>query len=1531
MKNNKISTDSYKKERVTKGIWYRIISVLSAITVFCTTYALILPAITMEDPTLGVKLEHKFEFESETLDIDFFVSGRAIFKDKNVDIENPVGDLVDLQVTVLDEDDKAYKDYEEYAVNNIGAEDVAQITALKLKFTYMGHELDMSKCDVKAEINAKEVFFTDIIGSVPDDIYYTQTNHPMATPDDDVLPLAKAVTVAQSTTTELSELPVVYTSNTSEVSTLTVDVKGDDLFINSYSLDDYWFNVAYYVAVEKPITMSYAQKTAAADGKYLKFHDRRENTAHLDLTEIYGTTTQMIDGIGYPKNLYYPVGDNEEYIKYVPMVPYDSAQTGSGSLYVFQRQKEYTMAYRTVRLQFTEHNSLFTVNKLANSDNYADPTLYTNVTSDTDSFPYSFTNEVKDVFEQDVTGEVILGTSYNTELLFTHIPGSGSRKYIQNGTTLVLVYTANDSLATVSDDVTLIDYDNSDGEMTETICNEGNYKGTTYGTIRTDDKGINSIYSPTAYGSKFMFGEAWAFSYNPNKSGTNKMERSHFMTVNGVNGSSGLYYINDNVVNSNGTYNPKTNPNYVPRQFLYGLVDSVVDYGYDYVPIFDQNIIAPDLFSTTNDYIPSTMVKDYLVGAYRATGITKTYPDGKVHSGEKYTWSPYTGSGNCTVQNINGWSYRKPDQELINIQYGDRVDVPTSFINDSDNGFTMEVKFGTVVIDSVNGYKCLISSAQKSGNNFLFNLYVDAYDGKIKINTIGNINKDLVIADACLEDLNNDKNERKVAALEQKTLSIVYDCNDEDTLRIYINGVEIFSYIKSGLNPFDLTYLSIGTQTNSAYNSLDNRKIRCQVKEIRLYNYPLRSTGVAQNAKYDDRYAPMISDDLVAEYDADKVAAGTTSWAEEDGTSNIPIDIGNSGANYKFTGKECAVTGKAGTTISIPSISLTEDYTIEVEFGNIKNISSQTQIIGANSTNSDNKFSIFFDNSENHYGVSLSLNGQNSALKLFDENSPAKDDINADSLSYSTLSFVYSDNSNYVYVYVNGVYVNKITGYTGNIDLTALVFGPNTEGSMIEYRTIRIYNRALNQLEVVQNSQHDGTYNAGKMQYAGSGDNKYNNASNTNSSGLMGKTVIGGREVEFIRRGDTYILSSVNVASYNKKDAGDTYQSIYENERDLDKFVIYGVSNFEGSNWPADNTKTYDPEGKIFGHDYPYGGKEDEYQKRYPYSKYAGTLNPSKPPWSGDYKNSEAWEYFKPSNDGLNHNAFFSMKYTIDFTLDKDYIGDLEYLFQGDDDLWIFLYDKTAGTYKLVVDIGGIHASEGQIVDLWNYIGDGKQRYSTERTTNGNYTLYVFLLERGAKASTCYMEFTIPAIASLAESEGTGSLSVSKTVENVETSHSFEFTIEFDDSFAGGMYTITNANNISGDPQFFGTDIPDSFADNTVTIQLKHGERAVFSGIPLEMGYTVKEKVSEFYHTSYRKNMGTITDFTSTTGVTGTISENIDRIVFYNTMGVELPSTGESGVVAFFIPFIVATAWMFTMPYMDKTNKWRAKGRKREK
>ena len=1522
MKNNKVSTDSYKKERVAKGIWYRIVSVLSAITVFCTTYALILPAITMEDPTLGVKINNKFEFESELLDIDFYVSGRAIFKDKDVDIENPVGDLVDLHVTVLDKDNKAYEDYEAYAIENIGAKDVAQVEALKLKFTYMGHELNMNNCDIKAEINAKEAFFSDIIGSVPEDIYYTTTNHPMATPNDDLLPLAKAVTVAQSTTTEIGDLPVVYTSDASEVSTLTVDVKGDSLAMVTSSVEDYWFKVAYYVEVDKPVLVPYEERDTEQN-KYFKFNDRRED---ISINGYMDTTKDTEGNYSDGRIIYVPFqGDN---IKYAQLVPHDPNKTMSelmsGDLCVFARETQSIMAYRTEKLKFSEHNSLFTVNKLANSDNYADPTLYTNVIGvkapyvnnedEENHFPYTFKDNIEDVFEQDVTiGKIIDGTSYNFELLFSNIPGSGSRIYIQEDSTLVLVYKASDSQKNVRDDVTLIDYDNSDGEMTDK------------GAVRTDDRGINSIYSKTAGGAKFMFGEAWAFTGN---------YRSHFTEVSTLQNTNlfkdRLYYINDNVVNSNETYSGS----YDPRHFLYGLVYGVDTSDGDFVPLFDRAFSTPDLFSTTNDYIPDTLVMDSLYARYTIDNSKFTFAS----DNKTGTWAPSEGKGNISLFNHSSYSGISGGNRYA-ISGTDYIRLPIDFTK-NDYGFTLEFSFRKVKVPGTGRYIQIISSTDKDSNSkYVFNLYVDKTDKKLKISTIGGI--EATIADVKISSDN------EVDILSNSTFSITYDSIDEDVLRIYIDGVEIFaksaSLGKIGLS----SYLTVGT--NRELGGYNEKNASAEIYEIRLYDRPLRSTGVAQNAKYDGNYAPTVSDGLVAEYDADTVLLADSvntqeklpNWESTTVVSAMPITF-NEGVDYYFNGKGCVVTGTAsGSTISIPQDVLnqmTGNFTIEIEFGNVKNISHQTQYIGAGTLGDDGSQEFIIWSSANitgeerQYRLCLALDGAYINYQL-DKGTDdyLKDDISADSVSYSTLSFVYDKTNKKTYVYVNGVKIaengSMFTDKKGNqaISLDGLTFGPNKEGSVVEYRTIRFYNRALKHHEVVQNSMHDGTYNAGKFKYTNNGanTNTMTNGTNTTTFGSMGKTVIGGREIEFIREGDKYILSSINVSSYNKKEVGDSYKFTYENETHLDKFVYYGGNSFQSSNWPLDHTKTYDPDGKIFGHDVPYGSTEDEYHRRYPYSGYNGSADPSGPPWSGNYKNPDAWQYFKPTNDGENHNAFFAMKYKIDFILDKDYVGDLEYLFQGDDDLWIFLQNNNnPDDIELVVDIGGIHASEGQIVDLWNYIEEGG-RYE-ERSENGDYTLYIFLLERGAKASTCYMEFTIPAIASLRESEATGSLAISKTVENVETDQVFDFTIDFGRTFAGGMYTITRANGTTESTVQFGTDIGNF--DRTLEIQLSHGDVVVVSGVPLGVTYTVTEKSDIYYHTSYKKNLETLREGNVAEGV---ISATMDRLVFYNTMGVELPATGESGVVAYFIPFIVATAWMFTMPYMDKTNKWRAKGRKR--
>ncbi len=65
MNNTKNTTNNvleqavvYNKKRSRKKLWYRIVSMLSAFVVFVTTYALILPAITLSDDPICGKVEH---------------------------------------------------------------------------------------------------------------------------------------------------------------------------------------------------------------------------------------------------------------------------------------------------------------------------------------------------------------------------------------------------------------------------------------------------------------------------------------------------------------------------------------------------------------------------------------------------------------------------------------------------------------------------------------------------------------------------------------------------------------------------------------------------------------------------------------------------------------------------------------------------------------------------------------------------------------------------------------------------------------------------------------------------------------------------------------------------------------------------------------------------------------------------------------------------------------------------------------------------------------------------------------------------------------------------------------------------------------------------------------------------------------------------------------------------------------------------------------------------------------------------------
>lgn len=124
------------------------------------------------------------------------------------------------------------------------------------------------------------------------------------------------------------------------------------------------------------------------------------------------------------------------------------------------------------------------------------------------------------------------------------------------------------------------------------------------------------------------------------------------------------------------------------------------------------------------------------------------------------------------------------------------------------------------------------------------------------------------------------------------------------------------------------------------------------------------------------------------------------------------------------------------------------------------------------------------------------------------------------------------------------------------------------------------------------------------------------------------------------------------------------------------------------------------------------------------------------------------------------HNYYFGMRYEISFQL-QDYIGDLNYSFKGDDDMWVVLdggkttEEGTVDYGNVIIDLGGIHNAASADVDLWKELfgpeyandarnKDAKRALLTDKQKKEKHTLTVLYLERGAGLSNCKMNFTLP-------------------------------------------------------------------------------------------------------------------------------------------------------------------------------------------
>ena len=350
-----------------------------------------------------------------------------------------------------------------------------------------------------------------------------------------------------------------------------------------------------------------------------------------------------------------------------------------------------------------------------------------------------------------------------------------------------------------------------------------------------------------------------------------------------------------------------------------------------------------------------------------------------------------------------------------------------------------------------------------------------------------------------------------------------------------------------------------------------------------------------------------------------------------------------------------------------------------------------------------------------------------------------------------------------------------------------------------------------------------------------------------NEGTANGKTIYtNDSSLTFSRVGDTYTLSAATVGG-----VGTISDLQYLFNPSPSSTTTYGTI-FTNDFWPLDGaTNGADP---LFGKDTPdfYGYDADaqgeDTSKTNVWKETAGRL--------------------PTSDDGNNHNCFFGMQYAVKFTLTADYVGPLEYYFFGDDDMWVFLDDK------LVCDIGGVHSSVGEYVNLWDYLRkDG-------RTESETHTMTFFYTERGASGSTCYMNFTLPSVSGVNIEQKTSDLEVRKQVVGQdESNREFEFNIRFYDQNGKPVLDDYAYTKYDKDGRELNGDLVVHDGD---TFTLKDGQYVRIRYLPFGLRYTITEKAVNGYTVSSTIN-----------GVTGQGSEakgtilntgQMNTVLFTNTM-----------------------------------------------
>lgn len=345
-----------------------------------------------------------------------------------------------------------------------------------------------------------------------------------------------------------------------------------------------------------------------------------------------------------------------------------------------------------------------------------------------------------------------------------------------------------------------------------------------------------------------------------------------------------------------------------------------------------------------------------------------------------------------------------------------------------------------------------------------------------------------------------------------------------------------------------------------------------------------------------------------------------------------------------------------------------------------------------------------------------------------------------------------------------------------------------------------------------------------------------------NDGDASGKHTYAGSSLGFSRVGDTYTLSSASVKGGGSVDGLQNFFNPSPSAGTIHKHI------FTNDFWPLDATQNTDPHFGQYGQSVT----------------FAGFDNVEGRPWYTTPQNGT----FPGSDDGKGHNSFFGMQYAVEFTLTADYVGPLEYYFFGDDDMWVFLDNK------LVCDLGGVHSSVGEYVNLWDYLQKG---------TAGTHTLTFFYTERGASGSTCYMNFTLPSVSGVNIEQKTSDLEVRKQVVGQdESNREFEFNIRFYDQTGNEVLDDYAYTKYDKDGKEIDSDLVVHTGDK---FTLKDGQYVRIRYLPFGLRYTITEVPRDGYTVSSTINGVVGQGNTATGSILNTGQMN--TVLFTNTMTYE--------------------------------------------